>query len=87
MKTGFTVVCIIFAVFIMFFATFNICITHTEKKVELVNKRIVALECKCDSLETALINYQIKDSAPDTVVLNILYQHPVNLKYNNTKKK
>ena len=84
MKTGFTVACILFAIFVMFFATFNICVTHTEKKIELVNNKMYHIERKCDSLETVFIDYQIKNNKPDTIVLNILSQ-PVNLKYNIKK--
>lgn len=84
MKTGFTIICILGALFMMFFATFNICISYSNKNTETITKRITHLEHKCDSLEKQFIDYQINNRS-DTIVLSIVPQR-VNFNYNIKNK-
>ena len=84
MKTGFTVMCIIGLVFISSFATFNICITHTENAIKTVNNRIALVEAKNAELEQKLIDHQINHNTTDTLVLSVMPQH-VNVKFNSKK--
>ncbi len=87
MKTGYIVAGIIAILFMFSFATFNVCVSHTDKLVDSLSNRLSTLESLCGQISEenrvyrSFIEQELNRSHYDTLVLKIMPQR-LNLNVN-----